>query len=307
MTLWLYPWQMAEVTKEKLEFHCKKQLGWKSRTHKNTSGIQKALIMFSMGIFFLCLLLSSVSVAAKEECTGYCCWLSLFLGFNIHKKPQTLTTWIFISGVQFYFVFGEKVFGNIGLTKEPFPTVCQLSKGLFIFSDKFLLVKSSLSGLWRSFFLSFSMLPNTPWSVYLQNTDTASLLPPPLVFPVGRFPLPLTIREVKVWGLKKRYSAQLCILKIDNTHCNKQVIILKDKWLDNPWKLFQTLHSTLQVRWIECQFSDYDTYGMRHYKSVTANRCLWKQKKSQTTSQFPSNILKHGHESSCFLHIPIAK
>lgn len=157
MTLWLYPWQMAEVTKEKLEFHCKKQLGWKSRTHKNTSGIQKALIMFSMGIFFLCLLLSSVSVAAKEECTGYCCWLSLFLGFNIHKKPQTLTTWIFISGVQFYFVFGEKVFGNIGLTKEPFPTVCQLSKGLFIFSDKFLLVKSSLSGLWRSFFLSFSM------------------------------------------------------------------------------------------------------------------------------------------------------
>lgn len=34
MTLWLYPWQMAEVTNKKLEFHCKKQLGWKSRTQR---------------------------------------------------------------------------------------------------------------------------------------------------------------------------------------------------------------------------------------------------------------------------------
>lgn len=52
MTLWLYPWQMAEVTNKKLEFHCKKQLGWKSRnTHKDRAGIQKALIMFSLGFF----------------------------------------------------------------------------------------------------------------------------------------------------------------------------------------------------------------------------------------------------------------
>lgn len=160
------------------------------------------------------------------------------------------------------------MFGNVGLTKEPFPTVCQLSKGLFIFSDKFLLVKSSLSGLWRSFFLSSFLLPNTPWSMYLQNTDRASLLPPSLFSLLGRFPLALTIREVKVWGLKKRYSAWLCILKIDNTYCNKQVIILKDKWLDNPWSFSKlcTPHKTLQVSWIEWQFSDYDTYGMRHYK-----------------------------------------
>lgn len=86
MTLWLYPWQMAEVTNKKLEFHCMKQLGWKSRTHKDTPGIQKALMMLSMSFFFLFLLLSSVSGAAKEECTGSCCWLSLFLGFSSYKN-----------------------------------------------------------------------------------------------------------------------------------------------------------------------------------------------------------------------------
>lgn len=44
----------------------------------------------------------------------------------------------------------------------------------------------------------------------------------------------ITIKGLKVWGLKKWYSTRLRILKIANTHCNEQVIILKDKLLDNP-------------------------------------------------------------------------
>lgn len=166
MTLWLYPWQMAKVPNKKLEFHCKKQLGWKSRTHTDTAGIQKALIMFSWRFF---------PISAPQLCQCSCqrgmhrilLLIQPFPGFQQLKKSSSQSLTLpdhlnFDIRCTIYIVFGEKVFGNVGLTWEPFPTASQLSKCGFIFSDQFVLVKSII--------LYFS-LPASKHSLYLQSTD----------------------------------------------------------------------------------------------------------------------------------------
>lgn len=90
MTLWLYPWQMAEVRNKQLQFHCKEKPGCKNRTPKDTTGIQSKLWLHSAFFFF--------SISAPQLCQHnyqsgmqkiFLLLTSAFFLFPVFMKPHS--------------------------------------------------------------------------------------------------------------------------------------------------------------------------------------------------------------------------